>query len=162
MTYTSLLAKMLVSVSLATAVIAVPQPVNNTEVIVVGATRDIPTSTPPVAVVRKTVSQKPKGDCEKYRPIVEQYDWDVETVMQICKDESQGNPENINWSDKHKDSKGNVICISSQGLMQVGCFWPAELGYTMEDLLIPEPNMAMAYEIYKRSKGFTPWTTYKR
>jgi hypothetical protein len=83
--------------------------------------------------------------------------------MQICKDESQGNPENINWNDKHKDSKGNVICVSSQGLMQVGCFWPAVLGYTMDDLLVPEKNIAMAYEIYKRSnRTFNPWTTYKR
>lgn len=153
----------MVTTAFATSVLAFPQPVNNTEVIQVGATASIPPTPPPVAVVKKPVVQKPKGDCAKYQALFEQYDWSITTVMQICKDESGGNPENINWTDVHKDRNGNVICVSSRGLMQVGCFWPAALGYTMDDLLIPEKNIAMAYEVYKRSKyTFSPWTTYKR
>jgi hypothetical protein len=33
------------------------------------------------------------------------------------------------------------------------------LGYTLDDLIDPDKNIAMAYQIYLKS-GFQPWTTY--
>lgn len=159
MTYTSLMVKMLVTTVFATSLIAMPQPVNTTELIGAGATMTIPTSTPPVAVVKKSVIRK-SGDCSKYASLLEKYDWSTTTAMQICTDESHGYPETINWNDKHKDKNGDLICISSRGLMQIGCIHAGKLGSTLETLLDPEINVAVAYEIYKES-GWCPWTTYK-
>lgn len=104
-----------------------------------------------------------KGDCSAYALIIDQYDWATSTAMQICRDESGGNPEAINWNDVHHDRNGNVICVSSRGLFQLGCFWPRDLGYKLNDLAIPEKNIAMAYQVYVKAKNsFTPWTTYRR
>lgn len=150
---------MLAIVVFTTTTTAVPQPVN-TGVNVVEATRTIPTSTPTVAIVKKDVVQKPKSDCAKYKALIEKYDWSVETAMQICKEESQGDPKAINLRDSHKDSKGNVICVSSRGLMQIACIHAGKLGSNLETLLEPKMNLDVAYAIYEK-KGWCPWTTYK-
>lgn len=99
-------------------------------------------------------------DCTEYTSLIESYDWDVSTAMQICRDESNGNPSAINWADKHRDKYGNVICVSSQGLMQVACIHPSTYGYALEDLQDPVKNVAIAYKIYEES-GWCPWATYK-
>lgn len=122
------------------------------------------TTTPVIAVAPKKkvikIVHTAGGDCTKYADLISQYNWPIATAMQICRDESQGDPSAINWDDKHYDSKGNLICVSSQGLFQVACSWPASLGYTKADLLDPAKNIAMAYDIWS-SRGFYPWSTYK-
>lgn len=153
----AVLAQLVASVAFA-ATLEVPQPIVIT---------DVPTVYPvevtaPFVPEKKVVLKKPvtnTKDCSEYSSLIEGYDWPVETAMQICRDESHGNTEAKNWKDKHYDRNGNFICISSQGLFAVACFWPAALGYTMEDLLIPEKNVAMAYLIWSKY-GFQPWTTY--
>jgi len=81
--------------------------------------------------------------------------------MKICKAESNGNPSAINWNDKHYDIDGNLVCVSSQGLFQIACFHPDNLGYEYEDLLDPVKNIEMAYRIWE-SSGWRPWTTYQQ
>src|ERR1035437_226686 len=138
---------------------------------------DVPTVNPaPVAVIKaptiEVVLKKPvvkpvirdsrktgSEDCSAYSDLISGYDWPVRIAMQICRDESHGIPTKINWNDKHRNAKGEIICISSQGLFQVGCIWPKKFGYTLDDLLIPEKNVAIAYKIWKQG-GFEPWSTY--
>jgi soluble lytic murein transglycosylase-like protein len=107
----------------------------------------------------KIINNVVKGDCFKYADIIAKYDWPEDIAMAICSAESQGEPSAINWNDIHRDSDGNVICVSSRGLMQISCEWPKVLGYTLDDLVDPEKNIAMAYQIYLKN-GFHPWTTY--
>lgn len=138
--------------------IEIPQPIVITDVPTVYPAE----TTPPIPPEKKVVLKRPMGetkDCAKYSSIIGQYEWPATVAMQICRDESHGNPNAINWSDKHRNRSGEIICISSQGLFAIACFWPKELGYTMEDLLIPEKNIEMAYKIWERS-GFKPWSTF--
>ena len=90
------------------------------------------------------------GGCEKYRHIMEQYDWNVQTAMAICKLESGGNTNAANWKDSH------ATCDGSFGLFQIGCLH----GYTVEQLKDPNINIRIAYKLWK-SNGWWPWTTYK-
>ena len=137
-----------------------PQPIIITDVPREYPAEEVAIAAPSIEVVLKEpLTKKKNEDCSAYLPLISGYDWPIETAMQICRDESHGNPKEINWDDKHRNRAGEIICISSQGLFQVGCFWPEELGYTMDDLLIPERNVAMAYQIWAES-GFGPWTTY--
>lgn len=101
-------------------------------------------------------------DCEKYRDLIIQYDWPVDVAMQICKDESRGNPLAVNLHDLHyaDASHKRLICIGSTGLFQIACFWPTELGYTREDAKDPVSNIAMAYKIW-RKYGWSQWSTYR-
>lgn len=154
MTYTSLLVKLLVSTIFIIASSMVFQPKTVKDVPIIVAT------TTPTVVVKKSIL-KTKNNCIKYVSLIKKYDWPIEDTMQICKDESQGDPENINWGDIHKDSNGNILCISSQGLFQLACFWPEKLGYEMADLLDPEKNIAMGYLIWLKY-GFDPWSTYEK
>lgn len=80
--------------------------------------------------------------------LLAKYDWDISTAYAIMMAESGGNPNAINWADKHKS------CSGSFGLFQLACFRG-----TAEQLLNPETNVRMAYELYLQ-KGWKPWTTY--
>lgn len=93
------------------------------------------------------------ANCNTYRPIVEKYDWDVETAMQIMNLESGCKPEAINWKDGHRG------CSGSFGLAQVGCLHFID----GEDKLDPETNIKVAYRVYVGAgKSFVPWTTYSK
>lgn len=177
MTYTSLLMKLFIPTVFAMT-LSFPQPVNNNTEVIVEEEQNIEVTTEsteaekpeeePIVIeeevqITKTESAAVTGDCTPYTHLFEQYDWDVQTALEICKAESRGDPEAINWSDVHKNRRGEVICVSSRGLMQIGCLHPEALGYTMDDLLVPEKNIAMAYKVYQQSgNDFDPWTTYKR
>ena len=96
------------------------------------------------------LKQATGGNCEQYRSLVEQYDWNVEVVLAIMRGESGCNPNAINGQDNHKN------CVGSYSLMQVGC-----LHYTDgQDKLDPATNIMVAYGVYKRAGGFTPWTIF--
>jgi hypothetical protein len=85
-------------------------------------------------------------NCEEYRHLVEQYDWDVRTALAVMKAESGCNPDASNWTDSHAQ------CDGSFGLFQLACFW-TDTPYN------PASNVAKAYEIYSRS-GWSPWGAY--
>jgi hypothetical protein len=157
MTY-ALLMKMVASAILA-ASLAIPQTANSTDPVIEYPAIVAATSTPSKVTEGVVAKIKKIEDCTEFPSIIKSYDWPYEVAMQICKDESHGGAQKINWNDKHYDLKGDLICVSSRGLFQIGCLWPEELGYTMEDLLVPEKNVAMAYAIWKK-QGFRPWTTY--
>lgn len=99
---------------------------------------------PPKAIV---VTKKAiyKGDCESYRNLIEQYDWDVEIAMNVCRAESGGKIDVVNWKDNHK------VCMGSTGLFQIGCG-----NATIEDMKNPDKNVAMAYKLYK-ARNWKPW-----
>jgi hypothetical protein len=94
--------------------------------------------------------------CDRYRSFFGVYDWPVQTALEICQDESHGNPDAPNWRDAHKTRSGTVTCYGSFGLMQIGCIhWnPGENEYD------PAANVRRAYEIWSR-QGFCPWSTYE-
>lgn len=96
-----------------------------------------------------SVSRAGGGNCDAYRGLVAQYDWDVSTMMRIMTAESGCNPTNHNHADNHRS------CLGSYGLFQIGCVH----GYSVAYLSEPANNIASAYKIYK-SQGYTAWTTY--
>lgn len=107
----------------------------------------------PIQIIKTTV----KAECNAFRPIVEKYDWDVETALKIMQAESGCIPTNHNYNDIHRNWKtGEVICRGSYGLMQIGC-----IHFQGESKDIPEVNIAMAYKVYQGS-GWKAWTTYKK
>jgi hypothetical protein len=99
------------------------------------------------------VTHNPVG-CANYRYLVEQYDWNVNTAMAVMQAESGCNPNAENWRDNHR------TCIGSKGLFQLACFWPTALGYTYDSLYDPASNVAMAYQIYKRSNSWNAWGAF--
>lgn len=87
--------------------------------------------------------------CESMRPLVAQYDWQVDTMMRIMKAESGCNPGNHNFADNHRS------CLGSYGLFQIGCVH----GLSVAAMSDPAQNVAAAYRIFK-SQGYGAWTTY--
>jgi len=110
---------------------------------------DLNKSTNSVLVAIPQVPSVPKTrNCESYRSLVEQYDWNIDIAMAIMKAESGCNPTVTNWQDHHKG------CSGSTGLFQVGCInAPRE---QMED---PVKNIAKSYQLYS-SRGWQPWGAY--
>lgn len=167
MTFTTALVKIAATALVTVSFIAVSPTLADTgtleEPIALAATTTTPiivaTSTPKKVIKHTTV----QGDCTAYKDIISKYDWPVDVAMQICKDESHGYAANVNTnpSETHYADAAHtkVLCVGSLGLFQIGCFWPASLGFTKADLTDPEKNIAMAYEIWVK-QGFYPWSTY--
>lgn len=127
-------------------------------------TAPVATSSPVViAVTHKVPAVKNTGTCDQYSSLISSYDWPVDVAMQICRDESHGNPLNINLrsTETHYADAAHtkVLCVGSYGLFQVACFWPKSLGYTLASSTEASVNIQMAYDIWKM-RGFTPWSTY--
>ena len=80
----------------------------------------------------------------------EERTWNTNVAYAVMMAESHGNPNRINWKDYHRH--GN--CWGSFGLFQLACFRG-----TQEELLNPETNIQMAYELWKR-EGWRPWSAY--
>lgn len=156
----ALLMKALAASAILAASLTIPQTVYSTDPVMEYPAAMAAATSSPKVVVRKTETRKVPGDCTMYSDIIGKYDWPVTVAMRICRDESGGDTNAKNWGDKHYDLNGDLICVSSQGLMQIGCIHPIALGYTTEDLLVPEKNIAMAYELWKVA-GWCPWVTYK-
>lgn len=95
-----------------------------------------------------TVVTQP-GNCESYRPLVAQYDWNVDVAMNVMRVESGCNPNAANLKDNHQ------VCIGSYGLFQISCH-----GGKIFD---PAANVAAAYSKYS-ARGWQPWsfTTCKK
>ena len=92
-------------------------------------------------------------DCEQYKPLIEQYDWDTETVIRIMKAESGCYPLALNDNPNTGDF--------SIGLMQINLYGGlANERPSKEELLIPENNLAFAYKLYSSTRGFGHWSTF--
>lgn len=92
------------------------------------------------------------SDCETYRSIVEQYDWDVDIALAIMKAESGCNTNSDNTGLNHDGS-------NDKGLMQVNsCHFDI---ISDLDRFDPAKNIQAAYAIY-RGAGFkfTPWSAF--
>lgn len=91
----------------------------------------------------------PYGGCETFRPLVEQYDWNVETMMYAMQKESSCNP--------HAVGDNYVIAgvyAPSCGLLQVRTLAGRP---DCESLKDPATNIATAYAIW-RSQGYMAWS----
>lgn len=100
-----------------------------------------------VAPVAPIIPATVTGDCLQYLDIIDDYDWPIEEVLQICKDESKGDPMAI--GDRHLR---NISC----GLMQINMLKGRPSCAEMQD---PVKNIAFAYKLYLE-RGFCPWTTW--
>jgi len=117
------------------------------------AVKTTPPATKPVRTADKPSNTQsatvyPVG-CEHYRPMLQKYDWNVDTMLRIMQAESGCNPTNHNINDNHGS------CLGSYGLLQIGCVH----GYDPKYLEDPKNNIAVAYKVYK-SSGYNAWTTY--
>jgi hypothetical protein len=102
-------------------------------------TKAKPTAKPkPVATERTSY---PMG-CERYRPIVAQYKWNVSVAMAVMREESGCNPNAANWTDRHD------VCTGSFGLFQISC----HSGRVFD----PARNVAIAWQKYQ-ARGWQPW-----
>jgi hypothetical protein len=139
-----------------------PAQINNSEVkeqvAVEVQTPEVPASVPTPPPVEQIVPEEqtpqqaeanvtinPIG-CDIYRPLVEQYAWDIRIAMAVMQAESGCNPNASNWRDQHRQ------CTGSFGLFQLACFWT-------DNPYDPATNVAKAFEIYSRS-GWQPWGAY--
>lgn len=108
----------------------------------------------------------PLTGCEAVRAEIAKYpDWDVNTMQAIAQAENRScNPRNHNLtsSETHRNGKGEVICVGSYGVIQVGC-----LHYrTGEDVNDMATNIKVAHRVYVARKswdstGYNAWTMYK-
>lgn len=68
---------------------------------------------------------------------------------------------NLTSSETHKDRNGNVICVGSYGVLQVGCLHYAA-GDNKDDLAT---NIRLAHKAWQSREtwgvGYEAWTQYK-
>lgn len=82
------------------------------------------------------------GNCEAYRSLVSQYNWNVNTAMKVMQAESTCNAMAHNTTDNHG------VCMGSFGLFQISCHSGA--------VYDPAQNIAIAYQKYQ-ARGWQPW-----
>lgn len=87
------------------------------------------------------------GNCEAYRGLVAQYNWNVDVALAVMRAESGCNPNAANLTDSHS------TCTGSFGLFQIACF--------DGQVYDPAQNIAIAYRKYTAS-GWQPWSVCTR
>ncbi len=87
------------------------------------------------------------GNCEAYRGIVAQYNWNVSTAMAVMRAESGCNPTATSPTCDH-------------GLMQINCVHAAAVGGDLTLLNDPATNVRVAFAVYSGAGGWSPWTTF--
>lgn len=111
-----------------------------------------------VATPKPVIAPKPQptsaGGCERWRPILAQYSWNVDVAVAVCNQESRGLATNDNPGDRHP-SYGPLICYGSRGLFQIGCDSTGGIPYG--NFFDPYVNIAKAYSMYK-TRGWQPWS----
>ena len=80
------------------------------------------------------------------RALLSEFDWNIDYAYKVMICESEGNPTKINWKDNHK------VCKGSFGLFQLSC----DKG-TKEELLDPETNVKIAYEVWQKNGWKKDW-----
>jgi hypothetical protein len=109
--------------------------------------------------------ETPATGCEAVRQEITKYNWDHTLVMAIARAENRScDPVNHNLTatETHRDRNGNVICVGSYGVIQVGCLHYRE-GEDRNDLAT---NIKVAHRVYVAraswdSSGYNAWTQYK-
>ena len=92
------------------------------------------------------------GGCERFRPLVAKYDWDVDIAMAVMKAESDCDPNRYNGT-------LNTDGTNDAGLMQVNSRHdPTSRRYD------PGYNIALSYKIYRDRKswetnGWKAWSS---
>ena len=117
--------------------------------------------TPEVAPVAKSeVPVAPVTGCEAVKREIDKYtDWNQSIMFAIAQAENSAcDPVNHNLtsSETHYNGKGEVICVGSYGVLQVGCLHYRE-GENPDDLAT---NVSVAHRVWAGS-GYTAWTMYK-
>lgn len=102
-----------------------------------------PVVTPVKAVQPAPKSQVVLSSCESYKPLFEQYDWNVNVAMAIMQAESSCNASAI--------SPVNSDGVRDYGLMQLHGM----------DILNPAQNIEAAYRQKYLTQGWRAWSTYK-
>jgi hypothetical protein len=85
--------------------------------------------------------------------------WDHQVVLAIAEAENRScdpNRHNLTASETHRNYKGEVICVGSYGVLQVGCLHYRD-GEDRNDLAT---NIKVAYRVWQGA-GYTAWTQYK-
>jgi hypothetical protein len=105
----------------------------------------------PTTVSSKTIPWA----CVPYLPLVEKYDWNVQTAISVMYAESGCNPNAVNLNDTHTVKKDKInkelwYCTGSFGLYQTSC---ANVVY-----YDPALNIALAYQIYE-VQSWKAWGT---
>jgi len=102
----------------------------------------------PAVVIKKPVVIT--GNCEQYRLLVAQYDWNVDIAMAIMNAESECSTTVVNDNPATKDY--------SIGLFQINLFGNnAKSRPSEEALKDPATNIAFAYKLYKSSGFQSQW-----
>ncbi len=83
--------------------------------------------------------------CEKYRDIIDNYSWNVNTAIAVCNAESSGNANTSNLNDYHSFAG----CRGSFGLFQINC--------SHGKVYDPVENIRIAAAMYQAS-GWKPWS----
>ena len=91
----------------------------------------------------------PGADTYNLYDLINRYDWNPEIAYRIMVCESKGNPEAHNFSHKTKDDSWGLFQINLYGRL-------ADNRPIAEWLIIPENNIAYAYEIYQE-QGWGAW-----
>lgn len=80
-------------------------------------------------------------------------------MLAVMKAENRGcDPllDNYSAGETHVNAAGQVVCVGSYGLLQVGC-----LHFSAgQDHTTPSANVAVAYQVWKK-QGYTAWTMYR-
>lgn len=108
---------------------------------------------PPTTPVQLTPCEQMQAEVSKFT------DWDANVMQAIAQAENRAcNPlrHNETASETHRDINGNVICVGSYGVLQVGClhYQPTE---DKNDLAT---NVQVAHRVWLK-QGYTAWTMYK-
>lgn len=117
-----------------------------------------PEPTPEPAPIAPPAPPQRAVGCENYRGLVSQYNWDVRTMMAVMEAENRACDPNVNngsAGETHRDMHGNVICVGSYGLFQVGCLHFSG----NQDGNDPATNIAVAYAVWQK-QGYNAWTMY--
>lgn len=113
-----------------------------------------PVNLPPITPTQTlTPCQAMQAEVAKYG------DWDINIIQAIAQAENRTcDPlrHNETVGETHRDRSGNVICVGSYGVLQVGCLHYAA-DQNRNDL---ETNINVAHKVWQGS-GYTAWTMYK-
>lgn len=108
----------------------------------------------------------PVTGCEAVEAEIAKYSgWDINTMQAIARAENRNcdpRGHNLTASETHRDAHGNVICVGSYGVIQVGCLHYRE-GEDRNDMAT---NIKVAHRVYVAraswdSTGYNAWTMYK-
>ena len=112
------------------------------------------------SVVKTEVPVAPVTGCEAVASEIRKYGgWDHNIMIAIAKAENSAcDPlnHNLTSSETHYNGKGQVICVGSYGVLQVGCLH-YRAGEDPDDM---STNIEVAHRVWEGA-GYTAWTMYR-